>query len=330
MKLTVKNFTIPLLSWYQLHHRPLIFRQTKQPYHIWISEIMAQQTQIVTMLPYYQRWIEKWPSIHDLALAEENEVLKAWEGLGYYSRAKNIHATAKYLAKNNNGHFPKTYDEMITLKGIGDYSASAIAAICFEQDTPAIDGNVIRVMSRVLADGRDFLKSKNKQELRQHLQSLMLINQRGDFVQAMMELGALICTPANPKCSDCPLRQICLANASKRQADFPTKRAKKKSPTIVLDVFVVVKNQQIVLSKDDSDHLLQGLYRLPFRPAHKKELPITTLKHVFSHLVWQLNLYQVDNWQCNEFEAYYDLQQINKLPMITAHKKLLASVINLD
>lgn len=321
MKLTKANFTLPLLNWYYTNQRQLLFRQDKNPYHIWVSEIMAQQTQIDTMLPYFKRWIQKWPTISDLAQANENEVLKMWEGLGYYSRARNLYQSALFIQEQFNGEFPHQFQDIINLKGIGDYSASAISAIAFEQPTPAIDGNVIRVMSRVKTDNRDFLAKTNKENLKQELRNLMTDNQNGDFVQALMELGALTCTVKNPKCKTCPLNQVCLAAKHQQQDNFPIKKIKKQNPIIYLDVFINIQNGQILISKDDSDNLMTGLIRLPFRDYNLTN-PLFKHKHVFSHKTWLLHVYDI-SIQPNDKESWIDLDQLKKLPMVTAHKKIL-------
>lgn len=322
-----KTFTLPLLSWYRQNKRDLLFRQTSNPYHIWVSEIMAQQTQIATMIPYYQQWISQWPTIEDLANADETTVLKTWEGLGYYSRAKNLHKAAKLIVQEHNGVFPTHLKEIQKLPGIGDYTANAIASIALNQKTIAVDGNVIRVMSRVLADDRDFLKRKNKDELKTILFNLLEDENPSDYTQALMELGALICTPKNPACDSCPLNSICLANKNETQLDFPTKKVKKKNPTIEFDTFVIVQDDKILISKDDSDGLMRGLVRLPQQPHSIKEKPLLTTKHVFSHKTWVMNTYNdLDLLEKNPLYEWIDLETLSQYPMITAHRVILTSL----
>lgn len=324
-----KNFTQPLIAWYQDNKRDLVFRKSQDPYHIWISEIMAQQTQIVTMLDYYQRWIEKWPTIDDLALADEQEVLKAWEGLGYYSRARNILETARIVKQNYHSKLPTSFLELNELPGIGEYTAGAIASIAYKQNIAAIDGNVIRVMSRLKKDSRDFLKNKNKKELKETLESLMISSDPSDFTQALMELGALVCKPANPQCLECPLQTICLSKKDNSQLNYPVKRTKIQNQIIEYNVFVYKTSTSLLVSSDDNDNLMKGLLRLPMLEVGI-EIPfrdfdyVYTMKHLFSHKTWILNVYVV-NTLTSIFSDWYfiPIDDINKHSWTGAHKKIL-------
>ncbi len=328
-----KTFTQPLIEWYHNNKRDLVFRTHQDPYRIWISEIMAQQTQIISMLDYYERWIEKWPSIKELAQAEEQEVLKAWEGLGYYSRARNILKTAKIIDKEYNAQLPITYLELRELPGIGDYTAGAISSIAYKQNVAAIDGNVIRVMSRLMKDNRDFLKSKNKKELKESLESLMKGSDPSDFTQALMELGALICKPVNPLCLECPLQKICLSKKDNSQMDYPVKKVKIKNQTIEYNVFVYKTNQSLLVSSDDTDNLMKGLLRLPMLEVGL-EIPfrdyeyVYTLKHLFSHKTWILNVYEVHTLTSIFSDWYFiALDEINKHSWTGAHKKIIKKLV---
>lgn len=322
-----KTFTEPLINWYLKNHRPLVFRETSDPYHIWVSEIMAQQTQIATMLPYYENWIQRWPSINKLAEADINDVLKAWEGLGYYSRARNLHKSAQLLVEENSAQFPSSVDDMIKLPGIGDYTANAIASIAYKQKAIAIDGNVIRVMSRVLASEKDYLKVKNKNELKVILLNLLEDANPSYFTQALMELGALICLPTSPKCDECPLNQSCLAFKTNTQDNYPLKKVKKKNPVLHYDTFVIIKDKQILMSKDDSDGLMKGLIRLPQQPSKLKLIPIMTSKHIFSHKTWLMNVYDdVSFLKENPLYEWVSLESLNNYSMITAHRVILTSL----
>ncbi len=328
-----KTFTQPLIMWYQANKRDLIFRNKQDSYHIWISEIMAQQTQIVTMLNYYKQWIEKWPSIDDLAKADEQEVLKAWEGLGYYSRARNILKTAKIVYEDYGSKLPTSYSELIELPGIGDYTAGAISSIAYKQNVAAIDGNVIRVMSRLMKDNRDYLKSKNKKELKESLESLMKGSDPSDFTQALMELGALICKPVNPLCLECPLQMICLSKKDNSQMDYPVKKEKTKNQTIEYNVFVYKTNQSLLVSSDDTDNLMKGLLRLPMLEVGL-EIPfrdyeyVYTLKHLFSHKTWILNVYEVHTLTSIFSDWYFiALDEINKHSWTGAHKKIIKKLV---
>lgn len=325
------QFTKPLLEWYQENKRDLLFRETSDPYHIWVSEIMAQQTQIVTMMPYYQNWITKWPTISDLAKADETEVLKAWEGLGYYSRAKNLHKAAKQIHLEQDSIFPSEVNEIIKLPGIGDYTANAIASIAFKKKAIAVDGNVIRVMARVLEDDRDFLVKSNKEELKQLLFDFLRDANPSDFTQALMELGALVCTPRNPQCDICPLNSICLSNKHQTQLEYPTKKEKKKNPVLEFDTFVVIHDNQILISLDDSDGLMKGLIRLPQLEKSNTNEPLLTTKHIFSHKTWIMNVYQMDVLENkNPLWKWISLSDLQEFPMITAHRTILASLGHLE
>lgn len=324
-----KNFTQPLIAWYLDNKRDLVFRKNQDPYHIWISEIMAQQTQIVTMLDYYQRWIEKWPTIDDLALADEQEVLKAWEGLGYYSRARNILKTARIVKQNYHSKLPTSFLELNELPGIGEYTAGAISSIAYKQNIAAIDGNVIRVMSRLTKDSRDFLNNKNKKELKETLESLMIGSDPSDFTQALMELGALVCKPANPQCLECPLQTICLSKKDNSQLDYPFKRNKIQNQIIEYNVFVYKTSTSLLVSSDDNDNLMKGLLRLPMLEVGI-EIPfrdfdyVHTMKHLFSHKTWILNVYVVHTLTSIFSDWYFiPIDDINKHSWTGAHKKIL-------
>lgn len=322
------NFTKPLLNWYREHKRDLPFRASQNPYHIWVSEIMAQQTQIATMIPYYHNWINTWPTINDLSQADEQSVLKAWEGLGYYTRAKNLHKASKLIFKEFNGVFPQNVEQIEKLPGIGDYTANAIASIAFNQKAIAVDGNVIRVMSRVTQDERDFLVKKNKEQLKTTLYNLLEDEIPSDYTQALMELGALICTPKNPKCEVCPLNRVCLAYKNNTQLDYPTKKIKKKNPILEFDTFVIIKNNQILISFDDSDGLMKGLIRLPQNIKTIENIkPLLQSKHIFSHKTWIMNVYDIGfNDEKNPLYKWINLDELELYPMISAHKTILASL----
>lgn len=325
--MTFETFTKPLLEWYRQNHRKLPFRETKNPYHIWVSEIMAQQTQIATMLPYYSNWINQWPTITSLAQADESEILKAWEGLGYYSRAKNLHKAAMIIQENYDGQFPKQIEQIEQLPGIGDYTANAIASIAFLEKAIAVDGNVIRVMSRLLQDDRDFLKKSNKEELKNLLFNLLEDENPSDYAQALMELGALICTPMNVQCEQCPLNSICLSYEHSTQYDYPLKKVKKVNPNLNFDVYIVIKNNQILISRDDSDGLMKGLIRLPMLEKTNLEQPVLSTKHIFSHKTWLMDVYVVDDLTIkNPLYQWVNLEDLNELAMITAHRAILTSL----
>lgn len=325
------TFTKPLINWYIKNHRALPFRETSDPYHIWVSEIMAQQTQISTMLPYYQRWIKTWPTIDDLSKASIDDVLKAWEGLGYYSRARNIHKSAQLIVQENNAQFPNDINTMLKLPGIGDYTANAIASIAYKQKAIAVDGNVIRVMSRVLESNNDYLKTKHKNELKELLLTLLSDHNPSYFTQALMEIGALICTPTNPKCNECPLNQTCLAFKNSTQDLYPKKKDKKENPILHFDTFIIIENDKILMSTDDSDGLMKGLLRLPQQKKKLKSKPILSTKHIFSHKTWLLDVYDTKEQLIkNPLYQWILLKDLNNYSIITAHRAILTSLGHLE
>lgn len=251
-----------LLPWYQKNKRNLPWRKTNDPYKIWISEIMLQQTQVKTVIPYYLNWIKKFPDINTLANASESKVLKAWEGLGYYSRARNIHFSAMQIFQNHNGKFPKTFDDILNLKGIGRYTAGAIASIAFDQRKPILDGNVERVLSRVFWI-KGLIKTKENQNKLWKLAEEILPNKNcGDFNQALMELGATICKPVSADCEICPLQKNCLASKQANPEGIPelpkTKMIKRFRTALIINY----QNQILALHRQEQ-RLLNGLWELP-------------------------------------------------------------------
>jgi len=252
-----------LLEWFDKEFRDLPWRQTRDPYLIWISEIMLQQTQVVTVIPYFQRFITRFPTIHDLAAADVSQVLKSWEGLGYYARARNLHQAARVIVREHAGQFPSTFAEVKGLPGIGNYTAAAILSIVWGIAIPAIDGNVIRILSRLFAIEEDY-KSKEALELyRQKAEQLLNEQRPGDHNQAMMELGAVLCSPRKPKCSICPVVKFCQANLRGNPAAFPVKNIKKIRPHHPIAVGIVWKNGTVLIDRRPEKGLLGGLWEFP-------------------------------------------------------------------
>ena len=232
-------FSKTLIRWYSKNKRILPWRETKNPYYIWLSEIILQQTQVKQGLPYYESFVTSYPTVFDLANAEESDVLKLWQGLGYYSRARNLHASAKHIAYDLNGVFPDTYKDLLKLRGVGDYTASAIASICFNEATAVVDGNVYRALSRYFGIDTPINSSKGQKEFKALAQELIDIKKPADFNQAIMEFGAIQCKPKNPECSACSFRNSCVAFGNNRVSDLPVKiksakaKKEKNSPQIV-------------------------------------------------------------------------------------------------
>jgi A/G-specific adenine glycosylase len=269
------------LRWFANHQRPLPWRRQYTPYQTWIAEVMLQQTQTKTMLPYYQRWMQRFPDVHAVARASEQEVLKHWEGMGYYSRARNIHKTAKLLVAQFDGAFPEDYQTVIKLPGIGRYTAAAILSIAFNQDYPVVDGNVERVFSR-LFDLREPVKAKESQSfIRNTAQALLPSGHGRMFNQALMELGATRCLPKNALCPECPLAIFC---ESKRRGVVhlrPVTAVRKPPLPIEVALGVLMDDGRVLIQKRPDEGLMAGLWEFPGGKLEKEETPEQALKREF-------------------------------------------------
>ena len=324
------NLKEQLLTWYHDNHRKLPFRETHDPYHIWISEIMAQQTQIDTMIPYYHNWLKHFPTIASVAEAEEMDILKAWEGLGYYRRVRNIQSAAKIIQHRFNGQFPTEYSDVLSLPGVGEYTAGAICSIAYNCPVVAIDGNVIRVITRLFGISEDTGKKMTIELIKSRITPYLDDCNNRYLTQAWMEMGALVCTPKQPKCKDCPLKEHCYANKHDLKSVLPNVAKKVKQKTEEYDVFLNYNTEVINVSYDDSDGLMKGMIRLPQMPKEKRMVePDLILKHVYSHKIWILNVY-VNQFQCDKMRDMIHIKEIKKVPMITAHKRILTLLLESD
>lgn len=263
----VKNYheiTRDLGHWYDLHHRTLPWRETNNPYFIWLSEIILQQTRVDQGMPYYLRFIDQFPTVGSLAGAKEDEVLKLWQGLGYYSRARNLHATSKYVANELNGLFPADRQELLKLKGVGKYTSAAIASIAFGQAVSAVDGNVIRVITRLFGITNDTNDTQVLLQIDDFADQLLNRDTPGRHNQAMMELGATVCTPKNPDCDSCPVRQFCTAKRLDLVDSIPFKSKKIKRRKRYFH-YLVAKNElnKFYLDRRQSRDIWEGLYQFP-------------------------------------------------------------------
>lgn len=253
--------TNKLLTWFKANARDLAWRRTKHPYQIWLSEIMLQQTRVDQATPYFLRFIEAYPTVQDLASADLDEVLKNWEGLGYYARARNMHHAAKQIVQEFGGEFPKTEAEIRTLKGVGAYTAAAVLSIAFGVPLAVLDGNVMRVLTRLFAIPDDIKQPKTREMLQVLAQELLDPNEAGNFNEAIMELGATICMPQNPRCLDCPIQTHCQAFAQNRQKEFPYSKKKEKVPHKQIAVGLIFNNEgKILINRRAEDGLLGGLW----------------------------------------------------------------------
>ena len=319
-----------LSTWYQENKRSLPWRSDKSLYHVWISEIMLQQTRIEAVIPYYQRFINTLSTIHALANIEEDKLLKLWEGLGYYSRAKNLKKAAQIIESEYQGIFPKNYEEILKLPGIGEYTASAIASICFNQKEVTIDGNVLRVYTRFFNDNRNIDDVKVKKEIRKHLMEI-IPNDAGNFNQGMMELGETICLPKGlPKCQECPLNQACLAYKKNTYQTLPQKKKKITKKEEEYTILIYQYQNKYVLYQRKEESLLQNLWSFPQLEGNitKKELVSYLEKnqisysnieeeinytHIFTHKKWKMKSYKVVLKDINNLPyPFYSKEEIQK------------------
>jgi len=256
-----------LLSWYDQNRRTLPWRGSRDPYIIWVSEIIFQQTRIEQGTGYFLRFADRFPTLDSLAAAEEDEVLRLWQGLGYYSRARNLHFTARYIQENFGGKFPEDFDSIKKLKGIGDYTASCIASICFGQTHAAVDGNVYRVLSRLFADSMPIDTQAGKLHFKKLAQQLISRERPGDFNEALMDLGATVCKPRSPSCTICPVNSLCQANKKKIQMEFPVKAPAREKSGSIINYLLINAENHIVINKRSGKGIWKGLYELPMIPG---------------------------------------------------------------
>ena len=301
----------PLLKWYDKGRRILPWREDPQPYYVWLSEIMLQQTRVEAVKPYYDRFIQNVPDIQALAEMEEDKLVKLWEGLGYYNRVRNLQKAAKVIVKEHEGKMPSEYESLLELPGIGSYTAGAIASIAYGKAVPAVDGNVLRVLSRLRMDGEDILSQKTKTRVEKELREVIPVNRPGDFNQALMELGAMVCLPnGEPKCGECPWEALCQAHHMGKTAEFPKKKAKKARKIEEKTVLVIQDEDRAAFRRRPEKGLLAGMYEFPVlegRLAEGKVLeilgqmglkvlrirPIGEAKHIFSHKEWHMVGYAI-------------------------------------
>lgn len=296
----------PLLQWYDANRRDLPWRHTRDPYRIWVSEIMLQQTRAAAVIPYYRRFFETLPTVESLAACPQETLLKLWEGLGYYSRAKNLQKAAVVLTETCDGRFPKRAEELQKLPGIGPYTAGAIASIAFDEPEPAVDGNVLRILARLQDDERDILQPAVQKDYRTYLKGQMG-HRPGDFNQSFMDLGSLVCLPETPKCESCPLQDLCLSKKRGTQSLRPVRTKKKPRRREALTVFVLQDGQGLWVRRRPEEGLLGGLYELPNVPgtlsAEEAGQQLTrwglrltgdvlfyTRKHIFTHVEWHMQV----------------------------------------
>jgi A/G-specific adenine glycosylase len=259
----LKLFRKQLMKWYRANRRDLPWRLSNTPYHIWVSEVMLQQTQVKTVLNYYGRFLKKFPDIKRLAAADTQTVLKVWEGMGYYARARNLHRAAKVVVQDYGGRIPDQWKAFHSLPGVGDYIAAAVLSIAFNRPHPVVDGNVKRVLARLHKIHAPVNQPNSDKQFKKAAARLLDTRQPGTFNQAMMELGALICTPRNPACDACQLSHFCQAYQTKQVPDFPKRQPSKATPQYHIVVGVVFKNDRVLITRRKAEGLLGGLWEFP-------------------------------------------------------------------
>ncbi|MBQ7058734.1 MAG: A/G-specific adenine glycosylase [Firmicutes bacterium] len=335
-----------IARWFIENSRDLPWRtDPPDPYYVWLSEIMLQQTRIETVIPYFERFTHDYPTVYDLANAPLDDVLKHWEGLGYYSRARNLHKAAVLIAKRPDG-FPSSLEEIKALPGIGDYTAGAISAIAFSLPAIAVDGNVMRVVSRLYALEDDVLKESSRRTVRELLREVYPSEYPGAFVQGLMELGETICLPSSPKCLSCPVRECCVAFLEERTDELPKRESRTRRRIEDLAVFLIKEDHRILLAKRPEDTVLAGLWELPNVPdaddpallfLNKYGIRIRPGRliretdHVFTHITWHMRLFEASLSDCltasslPEGLLLADRDTIGKKIMLpTAFRKLLS------
>ncbi len=330
-----------LLAWYDQHARALPWRENAEPYRVWVSEIMLQQTNVATVGPYYERFLEAFPTVGALASADEQKVLKLWEGLGYYARARNLKKAAGIVVRDYGGRFPDTYDDIRKLPGIGPYTAGALASICFDAPVPAVDGNAERVVSR-LAGLYTADRTMLKKQVTSLLSGIYPAARRGDFTQSLMELGALVCVPnGSAKCDSCPVSGRCAAYAAGTVSSLPVRRKRPERKRDEITVLLLSCRGTLALLQRSEGGLLPGLWEFPNVPGHLREsetLELVSLwgarpsavtgvarrKHIFTHVEWDMLCYAVECAERPPGFTWADRRALSgRYPLPTAFRKLL-------
>jgi A/G-specific adenine glycosylase len=306
------DWTPLLMAWYDTHKRDLPWRSEgrRDPYKVWVSEIMLQQTRVEAVKSYYANWMEQFPDIPSLAAAEEEDVVRQWQGLGYYSRARNLHTAVREVMENYGGKVPDTKEEIRKLKGIGEYTAGAILSMAYGKRETAVDGNVLRVFARIYNIEENILSPKVKKEITALVAARQDALRPGDFNEALMDLGATVCIPGQPRCEVCPLVAVCLAKKAGKESEIPLRLTKKEVPVEPVTVFVVYKENFYLLHRRPAKGLLAGMWEFPNcvgegenGKAFLKEMlagvgvkikkvsrPLEQIKHVFSHKIWKMTV----------------------------------------
>ncbi|MFC7373628.1 A/G-specific adenine glycosylase [Fictibacillus iocasae] len=350
----ILEFQQNLLTWYKENHRKLPWRESRDPYRIWVSEIMLQQTRVDTVIPYYNNFIEKFPELKDLAEAEPEQVMKAWEGLGYYSRVMNLQTAVKEVRERFDGIVPRTPEGISSLKGVGPYTAGAVLSIAYGVPEPAVDGNVMRVLSRILLIDEDIAKPKTRKTFEKAVRELISHEDPSSFNQALMELGAIICTPRSPACLVCPVQNECRAFAEGRQQELPVKTKKTKVKTVNMSAVIAYDEAgRLIIHKRPETGLLATLWEFPNVEANAvsdtarsneaqayiyeqsgAEISIKGkigyIEHVFSHLKWKIDVWEAEIKklpdELPEDWRLLSVEDTEKLAFPVSHQKMIKLV----
>jgi len=310
-----KQFTSNIISWYYSNKRALPWRETTNPYFIWISEIILQQTRVSQGLPYYQKFVAAFPTVQDLANANEQDVLSVWQGLGYYSRARNMHKCAKVISAEFNNAFPESFEKLLKLPGIGPYTAAAISSLAFSNPTPVVDGNVYRVLARVFGIENNIADAKSFKLFFDLSAKLIDPKEPGTYNQGVMELGATVCSPQNPDCAYCPVEEVCFARTNKKQKELPVKIKKKRNTNRYFTYLVLKQNGKLAMIKREGKGIWEGMYEF-YLIENEAQTEINEISSsVLSHLL----------------EKGCVIEQEEQLPKhILSHQTLYSSFIKIN
>lgn len=333
----MSNFSLSIRLWFRQNGRFLPWRETKDPYLIWLSEIILQQTRVDQGLPYYNRFSQNYPDIVSLANAEEQEILNLWQGLGYYSRARNLHQTAKFISSELNGRFPASYKEIIKLKGIGPYTAAAISSFAFNEKQAVVDGNVYRVLSRIFDISTPINSSQGKKEFQLIANELITDDEPGTHNQALMELGATVCKPLNPKCNECPVSDMCLASSRNTVGIRPVKDKKVKIRERHFNYLIFEENNKTILEQRNGKDIWEKLYQFPLIEQiddSKNEVPTgyirksEKIQHVLSHQKIYATFYHYKKMPDSKADSWItiDITNLDSYPLPRLIDKYLQSL----
>jgi A/G-specific adenine glycosylase len=355
-KMNISEFQSDLINWFTIEKRDLPWRKESDPYRIWVSEIMLQQTRVDTVIPYYENFMEQFPSLDEFAIADEEKILKAWEGLGYYSRVRNLQSACKEVKENYGSVVPKTPNEISKLKGIGPYTAGAVLSIAYGVPEPAVDGNVMRVLSRILCIREDIAKPSTRKIFEEAVRKLISHENPSYFNQALMELGALICTPTSPSCLLCPVQEHCSAFENGTQKELPVKTKKTKTKDVKLTAGILTDEYgRILIHKRPETGLLANLWEFPnfetisdlkrgpadFLNQLQTEYDILavvneglgSIEHVFSHLKWYIQIYSgkiISEVKENPRLKLVSLDELESYAFPVSHQKMFQQFLEFN